>query len=687
MNRFRKLLIRVLPLALLLLCVSAAAIFALTRAVAVPDNPLTKAASPSRMLLSGGDSGLGTETDIDFDLPETTDFIELQREQTDWEIHSEETLPQTEPHNWNEADSSLEPEVSRREETVPQTHNESGEPAEPPEEISVTDTETAEDGTGDVNPERPGDDQTPSGGITAEEYFTTSITNGAVLTSKEYSFTITHLKRGLTVKTEVVSVNEIRQPQFHGSVLLREGWNTIRISVTYLGEEGKQLSVFREYSVCVDLGEIIITTDLTEGNVHAMHVKFRAEASLNGKKLSLSAVCNGKALSAENSVYTALLKSGENEIVLTASESGRCRTARFRIFNTVPDEFCIVTDLRDETVHQEMLQFTAEIANGSSYARLTVVCNGETITVSDGSYRATLKTGGNVIRLKATDTVDGERLTITEVYTVKYVPLATEETAPKLKTVNLAEEGTSVRGDRFILAVLPEDYQGSRIYSDGIQVRLNGEAWAHKWESDVTRYLFYLRSGSNTVDIRITDRDGRYVDYSYTITCTAVRDGDPIGEMIFSLDAKVLGLGYFIEPMKVTVYQGETGAETVVRVIEERGFAVEYENTVKDGFYLVRIRKDGICREASIPQELVNAINQDGLVWVNQCDENSLGAFDYCMGAGWMYSHNGYFPDIPLSDNGFIDGDVVCVRFTLAYGKDIGGSDVGGGAGNYDKAW
>ena len=53
-----------------------------------------------------------------------------------------------------------------------------------------------------------------------------------------------------------------------------------------------------------------------------------------------------------------------------------------------------------------------------------------------------------------------------------------------------------------------------------------------------------------------------------------------------------------------------------------------------------------------------------------------------------MYSLNGAFPGYGFSDVVFKDGDVIRIRFTLAYGKDIGGFSSTGGAGqNYDKVW
>ena len=54
-----------------------------------------------------------------------------------------------------------------------------------------------------------------------------------------------------------------------------------------------------------------------------------------------------------------------------------------------------------------------------------------------------------------------------------------------------------------------------------------------------------------------------------------------------------------------------------------------------------------------------------------------------------MYSVNGDFPNYGFSDAYFLDGDVVRIRFTLSYGKDINGfgANGGGSAGDWNKEW
>ena len=136
--------------------------------------------------------------------------------------------------------------------------------------------------------------------------------------------------------------------------------------------------------------------------------------------------------------------------------------------------------------------------------------------------------------------------------------------------------------------------------------------------------------------------------------------------------------------MEVTILQGESLAELLCRILDENGFRFDYSGKIDDGFYLARIYYDGIAVNPQIPSELVDAINDEGLEWKEQRDDDSIGEFDYCQGSGWMYSVNGHFTNYSAATCLLKDGDVVRIRYTLAYGKDIGGNESGN---SYDIPW
>ncbi len=344
----------------------------------------------------------------------------------------------------------------------------------------------------------------------------------------------------------------------------------------------------------------------------------------------------------------------------------------------------IITDLENRTVHDAVLEFHAALQGGSEAARLTVVCNGTTISGNE-TYRVGLQSGNNTIRLKATDRIQGETVTKTLQFVIRYVPAVTEETRPVIAYINVTD-GMQKKGQDFILNVLPEDYRGSRIYGGNILLSLNGTPHTYEWETaDYTSYRLYLDEGENTIDIRITDGEGRTADYRYIMHCTGLQPGEEKGHILISLDAAVLGLGEIIAPYELRIHEGETGEAVLRRFFAENGITPEFRGF--EEVYLARLSMPRIAAGAAVPEELKKRIDADGIVWSGQQDADSLGEYDYTVGSGWMFSINGSFSGYSLSKAIFEDGDVVRLRFTLAYGKDIGGYTSAGGDGNYDPLW
>lgn len=465
-------------------------------------------------------------------------------------------------------------------------------------------------------------------------YFVTTIQDGSVLNSREYAFSIIQ-KTKLSVLSLQVYINGRKQIQFHGPVLLDEGKNIVRVSVVYKKADGKLLTVFQDYTLYVKLPET--------------------------KNSSIS--------------DTPKTPTPDETLLPTPTQT------------PIANEFEIETDLKEKTVHKDSIRFYAKLNHKTEKAKLTVACNGKLISGDNGNYQTSLNTGKNLFLFKGTDIVEGKKVSVRKTVTVTYVPLATEETAPSFTYINV-QDGMNIRGTSFVLNLQPVDYKGNRIYQDTITVRLNDVICQYRWISEYTSYLLELQNGKNVLSIRLTDRDGRFADFSYVINCTAVKDGESLGEITLSIDANVLGLGYLVEPKKVTIYQGDTAAETITKFLQEEGFTYQNIGTVTSGFYLTRIEKKGIAADVNIPEELISYINEDGLDWKEECSEDSIGEFDYCQGSGWMYDINGAFPGNGITDAVLKDGDVVRLRYTLAYGKDIGGYTItDNGEKNYDKTW
>ncbi|MGN1133364.1 MAG: DUF4430 domain-containing protein [Oscillospiraceae bacterium] len=338
-------------------------------------------------------------------------------------------------------------------------------------------------------------------------------------------------------------------------------------------------------------------------------------------------------------------------------------------------EFGIYTDLSNQTVSAENLSFKAYVVNGSEKAYLTF--NGRKIIGEDHSIA--LSFGRNSIRLKA---VDGAKIAEFSCV-VTYVPETTPETAPIIQSINITD-GMNILGEDFTLNITAEDCEGNHLYSNNIQLSLNGVNCNRNWEnSNYSSYKLKFSNGLNNVKIRLTDNVGRYAEYSYRINCTAVAEGEHIGEITVSIDADVLGLGYIISPQKVSVSQGENGAEVIDKLLKDNGMEYTFNGSLNNSFYLSKIIKTGIASAVNIPQQLKEYIDGDRSVsWSSNKDPDSLGEYDYTYSSGWMYSVNGLYASSSLSDYKPKNGDVLKLRFSLANGKDIGGE-----GGNYETIW
>lgn len=215
--------------------------------------------------------------------------------------------------------------------------------------------------------------------------------------------------------------------------------------------------------------------------------------------------------------------------------------------------------------------------------------------------------------------------------------------------------------------------EGNPIYSNQIEVWLNGEL-VPKQTGDVRpEYELHFEPpnvGDNakyTVKVRAWDGKGNSTMKVYTINYHTVSEGDYLGEVRIILDATTVGLG-IIDSAEYTIVQGDTVANVVLRFFEEYGFSTVYE-----GKYLRSIRRGDLCSGANIPSKLKNMIERDPGIEFRSHSRDSLGEFDFTSGSGWMYSINGTYPSRSLADYPLSRDTTICIRFTLAYGKDIGG--------------
>lgn len=518
-------------------------------------------------------------------------------------------------------------------------------------------------------------------------YFTTNIINGSTISSKELEFTITHKQPSLTVRSTTVEVNGSEIVQFSGRVQLIEGQNSIKVTVVYV-DGGKQVQVSKTYTVFVVPDELIITTDLADRTVNQQSFSFTAYASLGSRKAALTVYVNGEKVDSASNRYKTTLNEGENTITLVADGEGRRLEESYTLMVELPENIEIVTDLFDHEVDDPAFRFHASIIGGTERAALTVIANGVTLIDDGDQYACELSRGNNLIRLKATD-VDGKEYT--QSYTIAYhhyiicEAADADETMPKM-TCNISN-GMSISGSLYTLQVSAKTGKGERIYGDHITVQLNGRTLEDMWEDEQrTGYRLELAGGVNDVVITVWDYEDRYTIYRFSVNCAVVEEGGKKGTVTVIVDANVLGLGQLMSA-KIDLFEGQNAVYPIAQALEANGFEYQYSGNLTNGFYLAHLLKTGITNGWAIPEALEDLINEDGLMWTNSYHTDSLGEFDFTQGSGWMYSVNDVYPNYSLSECYLQDGDVVRLRFTLAYGKDVGAGSAQGSGDNYDRQW
>lgn len=185
--------------------------------------------------------------------------------------------------------------------------------------------------------------------------------------------------------------------------------------------------------------------------------------------------------------------------------------------------------------------------------------------------------------------------------------------------------------------------------------------------------------------------------------------GQKIGDATIYVDMTVLGLGvtgpiyYDVladEPISYVVAKAIMGMDTgepFGAASDILGWRGSYAGTLDTGFYLQWL-DTGYSANAledstwpgSTEEEVLAAIDArfgagTGLATLWRClyrnglnksagSGSRIGEFDYTSGSGWMYSLDGtYYPGQSMSAVYLKDGDVLTLRYTLAYGWDIGG--------------
>lgn len=214
----------------------------------------------------------------------------------------------------------------------------------------------------------------------------------------------------------------------------------------------------------------------------------------------------------------------------------------------------------------------------------------------------------------------------------------------------------------------------------------------------------------HTLYVYAEDAYGNWGEEKLTLIGFRVEPGQKIGDATIYVDMTVLGVGV-VGPIPYEVLADEPISYVVAKAImgkdtgEPFGAATkgtlhwrgDYGGTLDTGFYLRSLNTDyradaleDAVWPGSTEEEVLDAIDArfgagTGLAVLWRClyrnglnksagSGSTFGEFDYTSGSGWMYSIGGsYYPGQSMSAVRLKDGDVLTLRYTLAYGWDIGG--------------
>jgi hypothetical protein len=316
--------------------------------------------------------------------------------------------------------------------------------------------------------------------------------------------------------------------------------------------------------------------------------------------------------------------------------------------------------------------------------------NGKYLTGDGKNYEATLcRNETNFFTLYVKD----GNTTVQEVtYALRYVAQQADEDNPTIgehpPTIVTNLQGVEQLSNRnFTLTVQATAYTGKHLYSSNIEVRLDGERITGPTGGPLYEYQLYFEdpeSGDvvhHVVTVRAWDEEGNSAFYTYNFDYHFVDTGGEIGTAYIILDATTVGLGVLEEPYTYRIKQNVPASYAIMEMLTEYGYEFDYAGTADVGFYLRRIQRGGLMDYPDIPENLWEKVLQDNLTLTGQSYSDSLGEFDFTQGSGWMYSVGGtVYAGKGLSNYFLSNGDTLYLRFTLAYGKDIGGFSSTGGS-------
>lgn len=248
-------------------------------------------------------------------------------------------------------------------------------------------------------------------------------------------------------------------------------------------------------------------------------------------------------------------------------------------------------------------------------------------------------------------------------------------------------DGMTLKASKKTVTVIARDVDNRKVSST---LTFDGENISYEWDDEVKTSYVLDFTEKKTGDYKVIVTAGEQKK-EFTIHYQKAAEGEFIGYATMDVELFSIDKGYLIEPVLIPLYEGESAAAGLVRLIETNGYGANYTGSMTSGFYLSSIyganykgnkgtaTKDLDASGAHLDAGVAEA---DSSISFDETDytEGSLGEFDYNYQSGWMYAVNGSFPNVGFSSYYLVPGDVVRVQFTVAYGRELGGSGSLGGS-------
>lgn len=426
-----------------------------------------------------------------------------------------------------------------------------------------------------------------------------------------------------------------------------------------------------------------------------------AEESRDSKQENVNSVGEGE----HDSILDGINDSDEAE-----DEKGNGMAGEESPFPDDKEDVHIATDLRNQIITESQLkddkfEFYAYLVHAEDDMQLKVKLrnektsqNGKYLKSENKNYDTKLARGYNYITLYI---VSGNSTYYQITYAINYMADKADENNPQvgehppiIKT-NLDDHSGTIKNRNFIFTVSAETYRNEFVPYDNIRVIFDGKQLKTTPTGNETyEYDLYFENpregdtSQHTVHVLAWDNEGNSSYKTFDVTYEFRDQGDTIGTATVSIDATTLGLGIIASGYQYEIKQDEPASYAVIAAMEEWGIDLDYGGTPDVGFYIRGLSNGYIANGAGIPANLWSKIIDDGLNLTGQSSRNRIAEFDYTEGSGWMYTINGgLYPGRGLSGYYLNDGDNIILRFTLAYGKDLGAVSSRGLLKSYCGLW